>query len=241
MSEDGISILVVEDDEKLASQIQRYLVQQGFNVAIESSGVDAPKKVRDLDPDIVILDIMLPGLDGFSVCREIRSDFSGDILMLTASEDDMDQVAGLEMGADDYVIKPVHPRVLLARIRLLLRKRSDNSSSDNTSTESSDNKELSFGELCIHPIQRSVTLSKELIALTPSEFDILLYLALRAEQTVSRDSLLKMLRGIEYDGLDRSVDVKVANLRKKLKDNPSYPNRIITVRGKGYLFVPDSW
>jgi DNA-binding response OmpR family regulator len=229
-------ILLAEDDRKLGDQIQRFLEQYGYQVIRALDGIQAIEQIKSQQPDIVILDLMLPKADGFQVCREVRSQFAGQILMLTASEEDMDQVAGLELGADGYLIKPVHPRVLLAHLRLLERKRQPilDIAQDKVTL-------LSFGSLDVHPVARVVTLAGENVVLTPAEFDVLCLLASRAEQVVSRDEILKTLRGIEYDGFDRSVDVKVAALRKKLADNLSQPRRIITVRAKGYLFVPDAW
>lgn len=232
------TVLLVEDDKKLGEQIERFLLKYGYQVQRVMDGLEAIDQIKNQQPDIVILDLMLPGADGFQVCREVRADFKGEILMLTASQDDMDHVAGLELGADGYLIKPIHPRVLLAHLRLLERKHQTESSAMETE---GDSVWLTFGALRIHPIQRSVVLVGENITLTPAEFDVLLLLAKRPEEIVSRDEILKTLRGIEYDGFDRSVDVKISALRKKLADNVSQPKRIITVRAKGYIFVPDAW
>lgn len=188
---------------------------------------------------------MLPGKDGLTICREIRAQFEGKILFLTASEDDMDHVAGVELGADDFIIKPIQPRVLLARIRMLLRHDANTSSDAPATTISAQapesRKELSFGQLTIYHSKRSVILEEEKVVLTTGEFDLLWLLASHAEEILSRDFIYQELRGIEYDGMDRAMDTKVANLRKKLGDNASLSTRIITVRGQGYLFVPDSW
>lgn len=240
------SILVVEDDAKLSAQIERFLLRYQYAVEVVQDGQLAIERIQQSPPDVVVLDLMLPGADGFDVCRQVRSSFPGSILMLTASEDDMDHVAGLELGADDFLVKPIHPRVLLAHIRLLLRKQASLTSSDASEAQPSggsapSNSPMTFGTLTIHPLQRLVSLQGENIVLTPAEFDVLLLLARKAEQVVSRDDMLKALRGIEYDGLDRSVDVKVSALRRKLGDNLSQPRRLITVRAKGYLFVPDAW
>lgn len=187
---------------------------------------------------------MLPGFDGLSVCRKVRSQFSGRILMLTASGDDMDQVAALEIGADDFVQKPIQPRVLLARIKNLLRR--DQGSTE--ATKSADlnqairsDKEKAFGSLWLNESLQRCKLNDELVPLTPSEFLLLWHLVKHAEQVLSREELLQSLRNIEYDGLDRSVDNKIAQIRKKLKDDANRPQGVITVRGKGYMFVPDYW
>ncbi len=255
------SIILVEDDQKLSSLIEKYLQQQGFEVEVIGDGELATTAILSQQPDIVILDLMLPGKDGLTICREIRAQFNGSILFLTASEDDMDHVAGVELGADDFIVKPIQPRVLLARLRMSLRRGANVTSntlsskglssstlSSNTLSSQSDSpvavaasKDLNFGQLAIYLSKRQVVLNSEKIALTTSEFDLLALLASHAEEILSRDFIYKTLRGIEYDGMDRTIDTKVANLRKKLGDNASMSTRIITVRGQGYLFVPDSW
>lgn len=232
-------ILVVEDDVKMSRQFKRYLVKHEFDVILEHNGKNAVDVVINQQPDILILDLMLPGLDGFEVCRQVRPHFRGAILMLTASEDDMDQVVGIEMGADDYVTKPVNPRVLLARLKLLLRRNEAiaQASVDNVVAK----RELVYGQLSIHITQRKVQLNGDTIALTPAEFDLLALLAKYPEHTLSRDDILRSVRGITHDGMDRSVDVKISSLRKKLGDNPAHPQRIMTIRRRGYMFIPDSW
>ena len=239
-------VILVEDDEKLSSLIQRYLQQNHFDVDIVHEGNLAVDAILSAQPDVVILDLMLPGTDGLAICREIRSQFRGLIIFLTASEDDMDHVAGVELGADDFVIKPIQPRVLLARIRMLLRRNVSNEplregvNTDKNSSEDNANS-LSFGSLSIHRSKRTVLLGEARVPLTTSEFDLLWLLASHAEEILSREYLYQSLRGIEYDGMDRAMDTKVANLRKKLGDNAAMSTRIITVRGQGYLFVPDNW
>jgi two-component system response regulator RstA len=234
-----LDILVVEDDRKISFQMERYLSQKGFHVEVERNGADAVDKIINLQPKIVVLDLNLPGLDGFGVCRRIRPHYRGDILMLTASDDDMNQVVGIELGVDDYVVKPIHPRVLLARIQLLLRKQQVLSQESETSNP--EQKQLQIGQLFIHKIKRIVRFSGLDIKVTSSEFDVLLVLADHADQTISREQLLQHLRGIEYDGMDRTIDMKIASLRKKLDDDADTPYRIVTVRGKGYVLCSDSW
>ncbi len=232
-------ICIVEDDEKLASLVRKYLEQRDYQVDVIEDGDAAIDGILSTCPDLVILDLMLPGKDGLTICREIRQKYDGRILFLTASEDDMDQVAGIELGADDFIVKPIKPRVLLARIRMLLRRKDAESLVEVQPDEAK--KKLTFGGLVIHHSKRSATLADKPVSLTTSEFDLLWLLASHAEEVLSREYLYKKMRGIEYDGLDRSIDTKIANLRKKLGDNPSLSRRIITVRGQGYLFVPDSW
>lgn len=225
-------ILIVEDDERLATLTQDYLRKNGLEVAIETDGTIAIERIIDEQPDLVVLDVMLPGSDGLTVCREVRPHFSQPILMLTARTDDMDQVLGLEMGADDYVAKPVQPRVLLARIRALLR-RSDAAPSDETQHR------LEFGDLVIDNGGRSVTLNDELVDFTSAEYDLLWLLASNAGKILSRENIFESLRGIEYDGQDRSIDVRISRIRPKIGDDPDNPKRIKTVRSKGYLFVKE--
>ncbi len=237
-------IILVEDDAKLSSLIQEYLQKYEFTVDVIGDGNLAVEAILSAQPDVVVLDLMLPGKDGLTICREIRPQFNGNILFLTASEDDMDHVAGVELGADDFIIKPIQSRVLLARIRMLqrrLQKAKDDRSLNAAVQPPLGTKSLQFGQLAIHQSKRSVSLGSQAISLTTSEFDVLWLLASHAEEILSRDFLYKTLRGIEYDGMDRTIDTKIANLRKKLGDNASLSTRIITVRGQGYLFVPDSW
>ena len=235
-------ILVVEDDERLAALVKDYLQKQDFEVLIEGRGDTAADRMEQEKPDLIILDLMLPGKDGLAVCQSIRADFPGPILILTAREDDMDQVAGLEIGADDYVKKPVEPRVLLARIRALMR-RCDKSPINNMSTDEQPHRldVLEFGVLRINRSSHAVSLAGRNIVLTTNEFELLWLLAVNAGTVVSRETLYTNLRGIEYDGLDRSMDVMVSRLRKKLGDGAASPHRIKTIWAQGYLFVKDAW
>jgi len=229
------TILLVEDDRRLGDLVAKYLRRNDFDVSIERRGDTAPARIIKEVPDLVILDLMLPGMDGLEVCRNVRYWYQGPILMLTAREDDMDQVAGLEMGADDYVKKPVEPRVLLARIRALMRRFGKNT----PGTTHPD--ELAFNTLSIIQSSRTVKLGCRVVTLTTNEFDLLWLLAENSGHTLDRDTIYRKLKGIDYDGLDRSVDLAVSKLRKKLSDDPDDPKRIKTVWGKGYLFVPDAW
>ena len=226
-------ILLVEDDDRLAAITAEYLEKNNFAVAIEGRGDNAEERILKDAPDLVILDVMLPGKDGFEVCKAVRDKFKGIILMLTARDEDYDQILGLELGADDYIAKPVPPRVLLARIKALLRR--------NHAGEMSATEVLQFGEFKISQQTRSATLHAEPIDLTTAEFDLLWLLATHAGNVLSRDDLLKELRGIGFDGLDRSIDARISRLRRKLNDDPENPKRIKTVRGKGYLFSKYDW
>ncbi|BCS94429.1 DNA-binding response regulator [Desulfoluna limicola] len=231
-------ILLVEDDLPLAGLIREYLMQNGYSVEVVSAGDEAVPVIVESRPDLVILDLMLPGLDGLSVCREVRPHYPGPILMLTAREDDMDQVAGLEMGADDYVKKPVEPRVLLARIRALFRRAEVPAKGREELNAARD---LCFGDLSINVSTRVVRLGGDVVNLSTTEFDTLWVLASRHGEVLSRDDLSHELKGREYDGFDRSIDICISRLRRKLEVNPEKPERIKTVWGSGYLFVPDAW
>jgi len=235
------NIILVEDDNRLSSLVELYLQRQGFTVTVICDGSIATDAILSQQPDIVILDLMLPGKDGLTICREIRAQFTGSILFLTASDDDMDHVAGVELGADDFIVKPIQPRVLLARIRMLLRRMTSQPTISNDLEPNNTNKNITFGQLLISTSKRQVTLNNENIVLTTGEFSLLHLLADHPEEVLSRDFIYKTLRGIEYDGMDRTIDTRVANLRKKLGDSASMSTRIVTVRGQGYLFIPDSW
>ncbi|WP_416311352.1 response regulator [Pseudomonas sp. W03] len=225
-------ILIVEDDQRLAELTQDYLESNGLAVSIESNGAAAVERVLAERPDLVVLDLMLPGEDGLSICKRLRPDYDGPILMLTARTDDMDQVQGLEMGADDYVCKPVRPRLLLARIRALLRR-----SEPVEAAPVSGGKRLTFGKLVIDNSMREAWLDEQTIELTSAEFDLLWLLASNAGRILSREEIFNLLRGIEYDGQDRSIDVRISRIRPKIGDDPMHPRLIKTVRSKGYLFV----
>ncbi|UAA38366.1 response regulator [Paraneptunicella aestuarii] len=229
-------IVLVEDDARLSQLIADYLGKNDMQVNVQPNGDYLVEEVQHNDPDLVILDIMLPGADGFKLCQELRKTYHGPIIFLTAKDDDISQVLGLEMGADDYVLKPVEPRVLLARIHALLRR-----VSPPAQTSGKDNDTLKFGGLRINKSTRSVTLNREDIILTSHEFDMLWLLAQNASQVVSREILYRDIIGREYDGLDRSADVRISRLRKKLNDNAKSPFRIKTIWGKGFFFVADAW
>lgn len=221
-------IMIVEDDERLAALTQEYLVANGMQVSVVSNGEHAIRLIRREQPDLVVLDLMLPGADGLTVCREVRPDFRNPILMLTARTDDMDQVLGLEIGADDYVPKPVKPRVLLARIKALLRR---------VETDQVGSGRLEFGDLVVDNAAREVLYRGAVVDLTSAEYDLLWLLASNAGTVLSREMIFERLRGIQYDGQDRSIDVRISRIRPKVGDDPDNPRRIKTVRSKGYLFV----
>ncbi|MBU2115777.1 MAG: response regulator transcription factor [Gammaproteobacteria bacterium] len=226
-------ILLVEDDTRLASLVQSFLTQHGFSVQLQTQGDAVAEHCRQFQPDLIVLDLMLPGLDGFGVCRQLRPWYKGPILILTAKQSDIDQVLGLELGADDYVIKPVEPRVLVARINALLRR--------TLTPAKTEQQELQFGRLVLKQRAREAWYEAQRVELTSYEFDLLWMLAKNAGQTVKREAIHQQIIGREYDGLDRTVDVRISHLRRKLGDNAETPFRIKTVWGKGYLFVADAW
>ncbi|CAK4073803.1 response regulator [Vibrio sp. MarTm2] len=229
------TLVIVEDDPILSEMLQEYFESQSFDVVTISEGTSAAEQILSIQPDIVLLDLMLPEVDGLTICRQLRNKFSGKILMLTASDDDFDHVAALETGADDFISKPVKPRVLLARIRVLLRRVAESEANSDASNE------LSFGKLTLNKLTKGCVLNGKDIAIAESEFELLWLLASSPEQVLSRNYLTQQLRGVDYDGIDRFIDNKIVVLRKKLNDNTIPPKKIITVRGKGYLFVPERW
>jgi DNA-binding response OmpR family regulator len=222
-------ILLVEDNASLAETVSEFLEMEGFTVAIEDNGAVAEKRILAENPDLVILDLMLPGKDGISICRDIRHAYSGIILMFTAKEEEVDQIVGLEVGADDYLIKPVRPRLLLAKVRSLLRR---------GSTVAESGKKRVFGELQIDDEERLVTLNGTIISLTSMEFELLSLLTSFPGEILSRDFIAQRLKGRDHDGLERSTDNAISQLRRKLQDSGREPKRIKTIRGKGYIFIP---
>lgn len=231
---DKPNIILVEDDIELASLVGDYLSSQQFNVTQLHEGLSAVDTIISQNPDLVILDLMLPDKDGMSICRECRAAYHGPILMLTASDDMFDQVAGLETGADDYVQKPVEPRVLLARVRALLRR---NQSAIVPKAPKSRSDKLTFKALSINRSARQVTLADRPVELTTPEFDILDALAENAGTVLSREKLFKLLKNYEYDGQNRFIDITISHIRKKLGNDAD--RYLKTVRGKGYMLVID--
>ena len=232
-------IMLVEDDMSLAEWFCDYLGEQGYLVTLATRGDVAIELIEADQPDLVILDIMLPVKDGFEVCLAIRPFYHGPILMMTARDHETDEVLGLELGADDYVVKPVKPRVLLSRIKALFRR---SSAPDIVpAIVATDPNKVSFGKLTIDANSRTTTLAGTKVAISSNEFDVLWQLAQSADNLVSRKALVIARRGIDYDGFDRSIDILISRIRKKLGDDASNPYRIKTVWGKGYLFVKDAW
>ena len=219
----GPQLLLVEDEEAIGTLVSAYLEQKGYRVAWVRSGEDALATLDQLRPSMVILDIGLPGQDGFDVCRGIRATSTVPILMLTARDEEADRVAGLELGADDYVAKPFSPRELAARVKALLRR----------SQPAQPSEKLELGDVVVDTLAREVTVAGEPIELTGKEFDLLAYLLENAGIVVSRDQLLDSVWGMTYAGGTRTVDVHVAQLRRKL----GRPDAIRTFRGSGYKAI----
>nr|WP_189656247.1 MULTISPECIES: response regulator [Pseudomonas] len=226
--------MIVEDDQRLAELTREYLESNGLRVAIEGDGAVAAARIIAEQPDLVVLDLMLPGEDGLSICRKVRQQYDGPILMLTARTDDTDQIQGLDLGADDYVCKPVRPRLLLARIQALLRR------SEPEPSTAQKPRRLQFGPLVVDDALREAWLQGNGIELTSAEFDLLWLLVSNAGRILSREEIFTALRGIGYDGQDRSIDVRISRIRPKIGDDPDHPRLIKTIRSKGYLFVPEA-
>ena len=224
-------ILLVEDDAALAALVVDFLAPHGFEVAIEGRGDRAVSRICNENPDAVILDINLPGLNGFSVCKAVRPKYRGAIIMLTARGEEIDEVLGLKAGADDYLAKPVRPHALLARLRTHLRRA--------TPAEQAS-PAIAIGSLVVDPGRRNVEIDGTALDLTSAEFDLLYLLARHAGRVLSRSDIYVEVHGMKYDALDRSIDLRISRLRKKLGDHPTKPQRIKSVRGVGYMLVVES-
>ncbi len=228
MSANTTRIVLVEDDEELADLVADYLRDSDFEVEIIPDGGQAEEAIRRLDPDLVILDLMLPGKDGLQICRDLRAWFHKPVLLLTARSGWVDEIVGLELGADDYLGKPVEPRLLLERVRTLLR-RSEAAPVKTAQPRTS--------ELTIDSVNRVARLGGAELDLTDAEFDLLAYLKEHAGEQLSRDTLSREVCQTDYDGLGRTIDVRIGRLRTKLGDDAKKPRWIKSVRGVGYLFV----
>jgi DNA-binding response OmpR family regulator len=227
-------ILMIDDDVKLCRLVTDYLQPFGFAVEAAHTGTDGLERVRNTNYDAVILDLMLPGMDGISVLKNVRTFSNVPVLMLTALGDESDRIVGLEVGADDYLPKTFSTRELLARLRAVTRR------SQISQTHEIDNSdEVSIGDININSATREVTQNGQSVSLTALEFDLLLCLARSAGRVLDRDKLLDEIAGREYDVFDRSVDVHISILRKKLGDDPKNPRYIKTIRSVGYMIVPE--
>jgi DNA-binding response OmpR family regulator len=232
-TERKISLLVVEDDENISSAISEYFSRAGYNVKTVEDGVMGVKTALDDPPDAVVLDLMLPKMDGLAVCRELREKVNYlPILMLTAKDDVVDKVLGLEMGADDYITKPFSLRELEARIKSVLRRSRSASGSDGTKDEAP----IIRGRLRIDPARREVTIGERQVDLTPKEFDLLRLFAANPGRVFPRKYLLEKIWDYSYEGYDRTIDSHINRLRAKIEENPENPQMVLTVWGIGYKF-----
>ncbi len=234
-------ILVVEDDVELAHWMSDYLTAKGYQVTVTGRGDDAVTIIQQTNPNVVVLDGMLPGLDGVDVCKAVRPDFTNAIIMVTARDEEIDEVLGLEMGADEYLTKPVRARALLTRIRKHLDRQQQQCMQVETNSAEHSSDILQFNNLIIDKQAMVVSLNGEQIKISTNEFDVLWLLATQAGRVISRNELVSQLRGFEYDGFDRSIDLRISRLRKKLGDDSTQPFRIKTIWGKGYFFAKDAW
>lgn len=230
-------LLMIEDDARLAQMVREYLTQSGFAVAHAGDGASGLAQLQERQPDLVILDLMLPDTDGLDVCRRIRA-LPGPlakvpVLMLTAKGDPMDRIIGLELGADDYLPKPFEPRELLARIRAVLRRRADATAPAVGTAQAA----MRFGSLEIDRDARSVTVAGQPAELTSYQFDLLVTMAERAGRVLTRDQIMEAVRGRELEAFDRSIDVHMGRIRAAIEVDPKNPKRILTVRGVGYVFA----
>lgn len=230
-------ILIVEDEVSLQETLSYNLRKQGYEVETVGDGPSALEAARRLKPELILLDIMLPGMDGFDVCRILRNEMSTPVLMLTARDDEIDRVVGLEVGADDYLTKPFSMRELIARVKAMLRRvriiREEVSSSQ---IDIADKLVYEFGNMEIDIGRREVRIDRKPVNLKPKEYELLFYLAKHKNQVLSRDQILESVWGWDYVGDSRTVDVHVRWLREKIETTPANPERIITVRGAGYRF-----
>lgn len=233
-------ILVVDDEVSLLETLAYNLKKQGYEVEMAGDGPTAVELARTGRPDLIVLDIMLPGMDGFEVCREIRKEMNTPVLMLTARDDEIDRVVGLEVGADDYLTKPFSMRELMARVKALLRRvrliREELSTTAPQPEAPAPANLMNFDQLVIDQSRHEIRVKDEPVALKPKEYELLLYLAQHRGVVLSRDHILEHVWGWDYTGDSRTVDVHIRWLREKIEDDPSTPTRLVTVRGAGYRF-----
>jgi two-component system phosphate regulon response regulator OmpR len=222
-------IILVEDDHRLAEMLSEYLGQAGFRMDVAPLGAAALKHLSKTEYDAVVLDLMLPDMDGLDLCRQLRTTSDTPVLMLTGRGDAVDRIVGLELGADDYLPKPFEPRELLARLRAILRR--------GVRGRASADESLRFGRLEIDPSARAVRLDGEVCDLTGYQFDLLLALARKAGRVLSRELLMDLVKGEQPEAFDRSIDVHMSRIRAAIEDDPKKPRRVITVRGAGYVFA----
>lgn len=236
MGQETAKILVVDDDMRLRSLLERYLVEQGYQVRTAANSEQMDRLLERENFHLMVLDLMLPGEDGLSICRRMRQQENDmPIIMLTAKGDEVDRIIGLEMGADDYLPKPFNPRELLARAKAVLRRKTIEA----PGAPSKDEQIVEFGEYRLNLATREMTAAGKPLSLTSGEFAVLKSLVTHPREPLSRDKLMNLARGRDYSALERSIDVQVSRLRRMLEKDPASPRYIQTVWGLGYVFVPD--
>jgi len=236
MNDETKTILVVDDDDKLRDLVIEYLQREGFTVHGVVDGEEMDEYLSTHSADLIVLDLMLPGEDGLSIARRLGKTLDTPILILSARGDEIDRIVGLEVGADDYLPKPFNPRELLARIRAILRRTEPHQPS--TETKHEDSSRHQFGEFTVDLQTNTLIHGKEMIDLTPGDFTLLEVFVTRPNRVMSRDQLIELLKGYERSPYDRSIDVRITRLRKKIESDPVHPQYIRTVWGKGYMFTP---
>jgi two-component system, OmpR family, alkaline phosphatase synthesis response regulator PhoP len=220
-------VLVVDDEPAIVEIVRDYLTDAGYRVSTARSGDEALQQTRSMRPDLIVLDLGLPGLDGLDVTRTIRGTSAVPIIILTARSDETDRVVGLELGADDYLVKPFSPRELLARVRAVLRR-------SGPPTDSGDERPLIAGELTVDPTRRRVTVGSRVVDLTATEFDLLARMAAAPGRVFTRGQLLETIHGLAVDAGERAIDAHVKNIRRKIEPDPHRPRMLVTVHGVGY-------
>ena len=235
MTQQNPHLLVVDDDPDLRELLGRYLSEQGFEVTAVEDGAAMDRFLTTRSTDLIILDLMLPGEDGLSIAKRLRSDTDTPIIMLSARGEEVDRIVGLEVGADDYLPKPFNPRELLARIRAVLRRPTASSQSE---SDNSHGQTFNFGPFRLDPVTQELTCDEGKVSLTSGEFALLKIFVEHPNRVLSRDTLVDMLKGFERSPYDRSIDVRVTRLRRKIERDPSSPVYIHTVWGEGYRFSP---
>lgn len=226
------TLLLIEDDTRLGELTKSFLTNQGFETYLAEDGHKGLRHLDRYDIDLVLLDLNLPDIDGITLCDQIRQRFNGAIIMLTARDSIMDEIIGLDAGADDYLKKPIEPTLLVSRVNAALRRQA---------ARSRPSQELTIGRLTINAQTRTVNLNQQSVELGRLEFDILLYLCHNTDEIISRNIISQQTRGIEYDGVDRTIDIKISKLRKKLLGDTDNADLIKTIWGKGYLFNSHYW
>ena len=227
------TVLVVDDEPKIVDVVREYLEHAGFAVRTAGDGPGALERARALAPDLIVLDLGLPGLDGLDVARQLRKSSRVPVIILTARGDEVDRIIGLEIGADDYLVKPFSPRELVARVRAVLRRVDERDTA-------ADDEPLVRGDVVVDPVRRRVTVAGKAVDLTPTEFDLLAHLARQPGRVFTRAQLLTAIHGVAVESYERAVDAHIKNLRRKIEPDPRHPRYVLTAHGIGYRFTDES-